>query len=293
MHTLSLKKRTAEVISRASYALILGGFVDKRQIYESDLTDEAKATLYFHAIANCLFSLHVLYLTSVSGDKNWATLEFFLENVIDGFSRYEKEHSLSPGTITQEAISIFAKVGGYASTKGVYPDTMSALEVEKADPEASVDEVREIIQKSSKDFHSAIAKMFTFDEVNSSSFERSSKRIEPTLGSVDNLSDRYYFESEKHRDENEDVTYRRESSDQWRVTTLALHFTALTAVGTLLNIFGLPTIESRAAVIFVGQGLGTAAGACLIGLAGCLYKSNRTLGFIVAAWLYLIVSSFL
>ncbi|WP_213948481.1 hypothetical protein [Luteibacter sp. dw_328] len=163
MHKLfsfGLKGRTAEVIRRAAQALLLGGFVDKTTIDESDLNDEAKAGLYLYAAANCLYDLYLQMKMSTSGNEKWATINFFMENAIEGIDAYEKSFSMPPGMIARHLVPVLAKIGGYATESGAYPDLMSAKEVEKLDMEVDVEEARKLIVEAQEKFRAATAPMF-------------------------------------------------------------------------------------------------------------------------------------
>jgi hypothetical protein len=161
MFAFGLKARTAEVIKRGTYALFLVDYIDKDMITESELTEEAKAALFFHALANCIYDLYLQMKMSQCGDKAWANINFFMESALNGIEWFERERKMARGTMATQLIPVIAQIGGYAAEKGVYPDMMSAREVEKIDPEIDVEEVRKLIVAGRDKFHAATQHMFT------------------------------------------------------------------------------------------------------------------------------------
>lgn len=161
MFAFGLKGRTAEVIKRATYALFLGDFIDKEMIHESELNEEAQAGLYFHVASNCLYDLYLQMKMSQCGDDAWATIGFFMESTLDGIERFEREHQMTKGSLATHCITILAQIGGYAVARGVYPDLMSAREVEKLDNDTNVEEAQKFIVAARDKFHEATEHMFT------------------------------------------------------------------------------------------------------------------------------------
>jgi hypothetical protein len=160
MLVFGLKRRTAEVIRRGSQALFLGDYIDQAAIYESELNDEAKAALYFYAAGNCLYDLYIQVKMSVAGTKSWSTINYFMESAISGIESFERSRSMARGSLAIHCISVLAKIGGYAEEHCVYPDVMSAKEVEKLDADIDVEEVRKLIVEARDRFHVATQHMF-------------------------------------------------------------------------------------------------------------------------------------
>ncbi|QRN52242.1 hypothetical protein [Dyella caseinilytica] len=161
MFGFGLRGRTGEVIRRGAYALFLGDYIDKTTIDESELNDEAKAALYFYAAANCLYDLYLQMKMSVAGDKDWANITFFMDNALNGIEGYERERKMPRGALAVHCIPVLAKIGDYAAKRGVYPDLMSAQEVDKLDDDIDVEEVRKLIVAGRDKFHAATEHMFT------------------------------------------------------------------------------------------------------------------------------------
>lgn len=160
MFAFGLKGRTAEVIKRAAYALFLGDFIDKKMIHGSDLNEEAQAGLYFHVACNCLYDLYLQMKMSQCGDEAWANISFFMESMLDGIERFEREQRMVKGSLATHCITILAQIGGYAVEHGVYPDLMSAREVEKLDNDTNVEEAQKFIAAACNKFHEATQHMF-------------------------------------------------------------------------------------------------------------------------------------
>jgi hypothetical protein len=161
MFSFGLKNRTGEAIQRAAHALFLGTFIDKAMIADSDLNEEAKAGLYFYAVANCLFDVYCQMRMSIAGDKPWADTKFFLEHTIRGISAYEQSTPIPAGGLAKHCMPALSHVAGYAIDTGAWPDLMSAREVAKLDEDIDVDEARKLIVEGRDKFHAAIAHMFT------------------------------------------------------------------------------------------------------------------------------------
>lgn len=161
MFGFGIKGRTAEVIKRGSYALFLGDFIDKKMIDESELTEEAQAGLYFFAAGNCLYDLYLQMKMSQCGDEAWATINFFMESALNGIEWFEREQRMAKGSLAVHCITVLSQIGGYAAEHGVYPDLMSAREVEKLDADLDVEEARNLIIAARDKFHAATQHMFT------------------------------------------------------------------------------------------------------------------------------------
>jgi hypothetical protein len=106
MFAFGLKGRTAEVIRRGGHAVFLGDFIDVDGINTSELNDEAKAALYFYAVANCLYDLYLQMKLSRCGDAPWADFGFFMEKACDGIERYEKSRGIVRGGMASQALPL-------------------------------------------------------------------------------------------------------------------------------------------------------------------------------------------
>lgn len=160
MFALGIKRKTSKVIQQGAYALFIGNFIDKQMIQESELNEEAQTGLFFFTVANCLYDLYLQMKLSECGEESWSTINFFMENAVKGIERFEREQRIPKGAYAITCTITLGKIGGYAAERGVYPDLMSAREVEQLDNETDVLEAQKFIVAARNKFHSATEHMF-------------------------------------------------------------------------------------------------------------------------------------
>jgi hypothetical protein len=169
MFAFGIKGRTAECLRRGGYALFLGPYISKPAIDQMALTEEGKAALYFYTAAVCLHDLFELMKTSPhSGGEPWVTTDFFMENILAGIERFERERKIPKGGLAGHCLQPLAELGEYIAGGGSQVVNTAAGEVLMIsngtlahDHHGQVKPIRAFIAAAQERFHTDTAPMFT------------------------------------------------------------------------------------------------------------------------------------
>jgi len=130
MFGFGLQARTAECVRRGGQALFMGPYISQSAITQMPISEEAQACLFYFTAAVCLQDFfEQMKASKLSGDKDWATIDFFMENVLAGIERYERERHLAKGTLAGHCIPPLAQLGEYVEQGGADAVRYATLEV--------------------------------------------------------------------------------------------------------------------------------------------------------------------
>jgi hypothetical protein len=169
MFGFGLQARTAECVRRGGQALFLGTYIDQQAITRMPLSEEAQAALYYYTAAICLHDFfQQMKASSLSGQKPWATIDFFMENVLAGIERFERERHLPKGALAGHCIAPLAQIGEYVEQGGTVPVQFAAAEVQvihegklSYTSHQDAEPIREFMAASKEKFHADTQHMFT------------------------------------------------------------------------------------------------------------------------------------
>lgn len=75
-------------------------------------------------------------------------------------------------------------------------------------------------------------------------------------------------------------------AEPWRRLAIAMHVLAFAFLGTLYALFAAsPAPSLRGITGWLAMGVGVSMVPLTLGLVGCLYKPNRTIGYIFVSWI--------
>lgn len=169
MFGFGLQARTAECVRRGGYALFLGPYLSQSAITQMPLNEEAQAALYYFTAALCLQDFYEqMKASKLSGGKEWATIDFFMENVLAGIERFERERHFPKGALAAHCIPPLAQIGEYVEQGGTVPVQMAAAEVQvihegklSFTSHQDAAPIREFMADCKERFHADTAHMFT------------------------------------------------------------------------------------------------------------------------------------
>jgi len=169
MFGFGLQARTAECVRRGGQALFMGTYINQQAITQMPLNEEAQAALFYYTAALCLHDLfEQMKASSLSGQKPWATIDFFMENVLAGIERFERERHLPKGSLAAHCIAPLGQIGEYVEQGGTVPVQIAAAEVQvlhegklsyTSHQDAAL--IREFMADCKEKFHADTAHMFT------------------------------------------------------------------------------------------------------------------------------------
>jgi hypothetical protein len=150
-------------------------FIEKDELGQLDMSDNAKSALYFDCHAHCLLALHMLFKTSIAGEKSWATMDFFLSSVSGSFADADKRGHLSEGSTAHYIVPRFMSLGHSFHTHEaddvfapsiahvIEQDLQANLEADGSSSSLADDDlIRVFLSKTVESFHFAASRMFTF-----------------------------------------------------------------------------------------------------------------------------------
>lgn len=162
MFGFGLKHRSGEALRRGARAIALGSFVDRSELEDQGLNEQASSTLYFEVLAHQIYALGLIYGLSLVGRRGWATPDFFFRNVGEALVEAEAAQSLHPGALAKVLLNRFMDFEGMPSEarKDGKHFEQSASMVAELDSSADHEEIANLLQKHSESFFHQGKKVF-------------------------------------------------------------------------------------------------------------------------------------